>query len=360
MMVSDHPADRPDSPNRGSAKTSFRLLFVLPLLAVAAQAAAQDRLPIIDMHLHASSPADFGGPQAVCTNRDAVEFPPIDPREVATVQKATACASPVMSAADAEDNARRTAEVLERYNIHGVLDATHGDGLDASLARADEWRRHAPDRYWTAIDFDDVGLPPTDELARLVEAGRIDVFAEISPQYAGDKPTVERLAPYFALAERLDVPVGLHLGEGPPGGAHVAPGSLYTPAAGRPLDIAPLLAKHPKLRIYVMHYGSPLVEEMIALLYSHPQLYVDVAQNNWGFPRAHFHRQLQQLVDAGFGKRILFGSDQMIWPDTIAIAIEAIEQAPFLSESQKRDILYNNAARFLRLDDEEIARHHGR
>lgn len=74
-----------------------------------------------------------------------------------------------------------------------------------------------------------------------------------------------------------------------------------------------------------MHYGSPLVEEMVAMLYSHPNLYVDVAQNNWGFPPAHFYRQLQQLVDAGFGKRIMFGSDQMIWPDLIAIAIETIE-----------------------------------
>ena len=53
--------------------------------------------------------------------------------------------------------------------------------------------------------------------------------------------------------------------------------------------------------------------------------------------------------DAGFGKRILFGSDQMVWPHTIAVAIDTIEQAPFLSAAQKRDIFYNNAVRFLRL-----------
>jgi uncharacterized protein len=38
----------------------------------------------------------------------------------------------------------------------------------------------------------------------------------------------------------------------------------------------------------------------------------------------------------------------------------AREEAPFLSREQKRDILYNNAARFLRLSEEEIARHHGK
>jgi predicted TIM-barrel fold metal-dependent hydrolase len=85
------------------------------------------------------------------------------------------------------------------------------------------------------------------------------------------------------------------------------------------------------------------------MLFSHPQLYVDVAQNDWGFPREHFYSQLKRLIDAGFEQRILWGSDQMVWPGTIEIALRTIEEAPFLSESQKRDILYNNAVRFLRL-----------
>jgi predicted TIM-barrel fold metal-dependent hydrolase len=54
-------------------------------------------------------------------------------------------------------------------------------------------------------------------------------------------------------------------------------------------------------------------------------------------------------VEAGFGKRILFGSDQMVWPEALRIAIENVEAAEFLTLSQKRDIFYNNAARFLRL-----------
>ena len=36
------------------------------------------------------------------------------------------------------------------------------------------------------------------------------------------------------------------------------------------------------------------------------------------------------------------------------------KSAPFLSEEQKRDIFYNNAARFLRLTEQEIAKHQGR
>jgi len=35
-----------------------------------------------------------------------------------------------------------------------------------------------------------------------------------------------------------------------------------------------------------------------------------------------------------------------------------MEDAPFLSPQQKRNIFYNNAARFLRLSKEQVAEHH--
>ena len=48
----------------------------------------------------------------------------------------------------------------------------------------------------------------------------------------------------------------------------------------------------------------------------------------------------------------------MVWPGVIERAIAVIEAAPFLGATEKRDILYDNAARFLRLSAQEIARHH--
>ena len=69
-------------------------------------------------------------------------------------------------------------------------------------------------------------------------------------------------------------------------------------------------------------------------------------------------RAIDTLVRAGLGTRVMFGSDQMIWPGVIEPSIQTIEDAPFLTRRQKRDILYNNAARFLRLSPEVIARHH--
>jgi predicted TIM-barrel fold metal-dependent hydrolase len=89
---------------------------------------------------------------------------------------------------------------------------------------------------------------------------------------------------------------------------------------------------------------------MIEVLNAHPQLRVDVGILSYGYPRTDFHAYLKRLVDAGFVDRILFGSDQMLWPQAIDRAIAGIESADFLTKEQKRMILHDNAARFLRLD----------
>ena len=47
----------------------------------------------------------------------------------------------------------------------------------------------------------------------------------------------------------------------------------------------------------------------------------------------------------------------MIWPGVIEPSINAINYAPFFTDAQKRDIFHNNAAPFLRLSAEEIAKH---
>lgn len=99
-----------------------------------------------------------------------------------------------------------------------------------------------------------------------------------------------------------------------------------------------------------MHACWPMLDDMVAMLYAFPNLYVDIAVINWYIPKAGFYTYLKRLVDAGFSNRIMFGSDQMQWPESIGAAIQAIDSAPFLTSQQKRDIFYNNAVRFFRID----------
>jgi hypothetical protein len=87
-----------------------------------------------------------------------------------------------------------------------------------------------------------------------------------------------------------------------------------------------------------MHAGYPMLDDLLTLLYAHPQVYVDVGVIVWLLPRAEFYRYLRGIVIAGYLNRVMFGSDQMIWPGVIERSIAILQEAPFLNATQKREI----------------------
>jgi predicted TIM-barrel fold metal-dependent hydrolase len=95
-----------------------------------------------------------------------------------------------------------------------------------------------------------------------------------------------------------------------------------------------------------MHMGYPFLQETKAILSIYPQVYTDMAVIDWALPKEEFYQYLKSMITAGFEKRIMYGSDQMIWDDAIGMSIKTVEAAPFLSEQQKQDLFYNNAAKF--------------
>jgi hypothetical protein len=231
-----------------------------------------------------------------------------------------------------------TLAIMKRYNVVGV---TSGP---VDVVR--RWRAAAPERIIPAlISGGEVSL---DSIRVWATDSTVQVLGELLFQYRGLDPTDSVPEAHYALAERLNLPVGVHVGPGPPGAAYLA-APHYRASLSNPLLLEETLIRHPKLRLYVMHAGWPMLDEMLALLYAHPQVYVDLGVISWVLPRKEFQRYLRGLVEAGFGQRVMFGSDQMLWPQGLRIAIEAVETATFLTPVQKRDIFYNNAARFLRI-----------
>jgi hypothetical protein len=193
-----------------------------------------------------------------------------------------------------------------------------------------------------------------EELRVHFEDGRLGLMGEITAQYEGLSPSDPQLDPYFALAEELEIPVGIHTGTSAPRTAFGHPAGGASPnfrlRYGNPLLLEDLLVEHPNLRVFMMHAGHPWLTETLEMLRMYPDLYTDLSAKNWLLPKEVFHRYLKALVDAGYSKRLMFGSDQMIWPEAIELAIEGIEAADFLTDDQKRDIFYNNAVRFFRLE----------
>lgn len=303
--------------------------------------------PIIDMHLHAKR-ADELGPPPVYICAPFSTWPVKDPLENAQtyfvrVQIKPACPAPLRSGLNDEDLMRRTLAVLKARNVTVAV-------TDGSLDVMEKWKQASEGRILPAIPFDpESGKPTVEELRQLVKNKRVMAFSEISSQYEGIAVTDPRMEPYFALAEELDIPVGIHMGPGPPGASYVfAPN--YRMRLSSLLTLEDVLVRHPKLRVWAMHAGWPLADDTIAALYAHPQLYVDIGVIDYAFPRKQFYDFLHRLIDAGFENRIMFGSDEMVWPDAVSAAIDTIQNDPTLTSKQKRDILYNNAARFLRLN----------
>jgi predicted TIM-barrel fold metal-dependent hydrolase len=277
------------------------------------------KLPIIDMHLH-SFPIEYMSKSGIPN--------PVTGRPSAALSD--------------DELMRATLKEMRRYNI---VKAVASGPLEVVL----RWKSAEPKRIIGGVHFDEVtSLPDVERLRQYFIAEQLEVLGELVAQYAGLSLANPLFEPYLALAEELDIPVGVHTGLGPEGTPYTCC-PKFRVTYGNPILLEEVLIRHPKLRLYIMHGGWPYLEGTKAIMAVYPQVYADLAVINWIIPREEFHEYLRSLIRAGLGKRIMFGSDQMVWPEAIGMAIAGIESATFLSQEQKRDIFYNNAARFLGL-----------
>lgn len=332
--------------------------LLIVLIVCGSRAYSQDAAPIVDVHLHALR-ADSQGPPPLTFCLPTRNFPAHDPSRPyqetfmrwlkPAESELRSCEHIVSSLMTDEEVMQSTLEILDRHNIIGIT-----SGPLTSVYRSER-----PERIIPALMFSVGSNPPSiDELRMSIENGDVTALAEVTNQYQGILPDDPRFAPYLELAEELDIPVGIHVGPGPPGVAYLG-ASDYRARLHSPLILEDVLLRHPKLRLYVMHAGWPMTDDMIALMWAHPQVYAGLGVISFVLPPEEFHYYLRRLVGAGLSNRIMYGSDQMVWPEGIEIGIAEIQAAPYLSEEQKRDILYNNAAMFFRFSNEMIQTHHG-
>jgi uncharacterized protein len=298
--------------------------------------------PVIDVHVHALD-ASFPGLGPMCPN--ASRFLASDPsgKEAPFGWSQEECTPKLYPAAQGQYLKEVIAE-MERLNVTAVV---FGDPKSVQ-----KWKDAAPGRVIPGTSFND-GVQPgkrvaPDDLRKSFSKDGFKVMGEIGLQYEGISPSDPSVDAYFALAEELDVPIAIHMGTGGSGRANIAM-PKFRGSMGDPLLLEGLLARHPKLRVQVMHAGYPLIDNMLTLLQANSHVYVDVAGLIWSYPLKEVNRYIQRLVDAGFEDRVMFGTDQLVWPKLMAYSISIIQNADYLTPEQKRDILYNNAARFLRL-----------
>ncbi len=299
--------------------------------------------PIIDVHQHAMDDS-FPGLGPMCPNTP--KFLASDPatKEAGFGWVQESC-SPALYPAPKGEYMKDLIADMKRLNVTAVI---FGD--PASVKKwEDAYPGHViPGTSFTAGGMTPGGRVPLDELRKDFTTGGFKVMGEIGLQYEGLSPSDPSVDKYFALAEELDIPVAIHMGTGGSGRANIS-SPHFRGSMGNPLLLEELLARHPKLRVQVMHAGYPMIDNMLTLLQANSHVYVDVAGLIWSYPLKEVNRYIQRLVEAGFEDRVMFGTDQLGWPGLMAYSISIIQNADYLSPQEKRDILYNNAARFLRL-----------
>jgi hypothetical protein len=295
-----------------------RLLILLLALLGVTPIWAYDG-PVIDMHFHAWPSGEDGGP----------ELP---------------------------KNQLAMAEALAELKLYNIVLAAASGPQDFLTA----WGAAAPERLllspiFPCIDgknpthfrhdcFADGGdFPDLDWLEAHYQAGTYQLMGELYNQYAGIPFDDPRMQPYYALAERLGIPVAFHTHSGPPLTARQCC-PAFRIANGNPLLLEDVLIKHPKLKVQIMHANPLVYPEVIDLLVMFPKVYVGVAGLQMAYTRTKFHRLLREFADAGLTGRLMFGADGHDY----AKAFAAYESAEFLSDQQLEGIFCKNAERFLR------------
>jgi predicted TIM-barrel fold metal-dependent hydrolase len=230
--------------------------------------------------------------------------------------------------------------VIAELNTHNVVAVVLSSLV---LQRTQEWAARDP-RFIPSLAFREANVP-IDTVRDLVQRHAVTALGELGFAYAGLRPDDPSLAPYFALAEELDVPVAIHMTGG---GLPDVP--AFRVRLGDPLSLEEILVRHPKLRVNLMHAGLPFLEGTLAIMRRYPQVYADLSKisDANAYPREQFHDYLRSLMRANLGDRLMFGSDAA-GPGALGPSLEGITSAAFLNDRQKRAILCENAARFFRL-----------
>jgi predicted TIM-barrel fold metal-dependent hydrolase len=88
----------------------------------------------------------------------------------------------------------------------------------------------------------------------------------------------------------------------------------------------------------------------------YPNLYADLGVELWLHPLTKDYgvKFLRSAKVYGVLDRVMFGSDQMVWPEAITSSISFLNSINFLSKVEKEMILYKNARKFLGIQTEAL------
>lgn len=284
-------------------------LFVLSAVVACAQ--------IIDMHMHSYTEKDFW------------------------VGKAR---NGFASSKTAKEHLEQT---IRKMNLHKIEYAVVCGTLESIERYSNADKRFIPGYQ----DYEET-LIPIKQFEQNVQSGKIKVFGEVMAVYKGMTLADSLYQPYLAICEKYGIPVAYHSGGSFPNAQQLG-WPNYRITLGDPFLIEDVLVKYPKLKLYLMHAGENFFENTLRMMDGYPNLYADLGVELWLHPltKDYGTRFLRSAKEYGFLDRVLFGSDQMVWPEAISSSIDFLNAMDFLTNDEKEMILYRNAKKFLGINN---------
>lgn len=195
-----------------------------------------------------------------------------------------------------------------------------------------------PDRLIGVASVDPWGedgvMGAVRELRRLVEDKGF-VALKLEP-FVNDRVLTEaRWYPLYAACVDLDITLQTQVGNtGPP---------TYPSETGRPLYVDRIAVEFPDLRIVAGHIGMPWTDEMLAIAWKHPNVWIDTSV----YPPRRYPPQFVKFMTS-------YGQDKAIWASDWPMldfqrALAGLDDLG-LSDEVRRKFLHDNCVRAFRLD----------
>jgi uncharacterized protein len=238
-------------------------------------------------------------------------------------------------------------QTIQKMNLHKIEYAVVCGTLESIERYSNADKRFIPGYQ----DYEET-LIPVKQFEQYVQSGKIKVFGEVMAVYKGMTLADSLYQPYLAICEKYGIPVAYHSGGSFPNAQQLG-WPNYRITLGDPFLIEDVLVKYPKLKLYLMHAGENFFENTLRMMDGYPNLYADLGVELWLHPltKDYGTRFLRSAKEYGFLDRVLFGSDQMVWPEAISSSIDFLNAMDFLTNDEKEMILYRNAKKFLGINN---------
>jgi predicted TIM-barrel fold metal-dependent hydrolase len=154
-------------------------------------------------------------------------------------------------------------------------------------------------------------------------------------------PTNKKMYPIYSTCVELDIPIWFHISINY---------STNTMEVERPIYLDVVAQDFPELKIIAGHGGWPWVNEMIAVAWRNPNIYIDIASYlpKYLGMKGTGWETLMHFGNSVLQDKILFGSTWLFMGMSIKQLADEVMKLP-LKEAVKAKWLYYNAARLFKI-----------